>query len=456
MYSYIRELLPDILISAYFLKYMRGFAHSVCAGMEGVMKKGIQRISLLLLVLALVLSGNPGSRKQHIAKAASLSAAQAIKYKIAGGMQDEVESEEPDDEQYSDISLLQIADYSANSVTLSWFSDGNNDGFHIYRKSKYDAAYKLLGTVKNVQYAMHSYTDNHFKRGIQFTYRVVAYRLQDESPGMPETPATPGPSTAPATKPSTEEAFASESIRVDIPKVSLASVSQSGGKVTVRWKKISDVDGYEIFRKVSGGSYQKVKTVSSANTVKWSTGKKSPLKAESYKVRALIKYEGNLVYGAFSAAKTVYSSAVQKVVNKFKKLQKLYPTGKYWNHMNKLKYDSSTVTNTPCHHYSMDDISTCNHYNCPNGILGFQCYGFAWKMSDLIYGRNAKIKKHKSFDKSKMGDVIRYSGHSAIITEKHKNYVVVGECNYGNTCMILWGRKVYRSELRGATYSRRY
>ena len=95
---------------------MRGFAHSVCAGMEGVMKKGIQRISLLLLVLALVLSGNPGSRKQHIAKAASLSAAQAIKYKIAGGMQDEVESEEPDDEQYSDISLLQIADYSANSI----------------------------------------------------------------------------------------------------------------------------------------------------------------------------------------------------------------------------------------------------------------------------------------------------------------------------------------------------
>lgn len=422
------------------------------------MKRRIQGIGLLLLVLSLLLSGDFCSWNQQVAMAGSLSGIQASRHRIGGEVPDEVDSDTQESEPYSDISLLQIADYSANSVTLSWFSDGNNDGFHIYRKSKYDSEYKLIGTVKNVQYSMHYYTDDKFKRGIRFTYKVAAFRLSssDTAPGIPETPATPEPTSMPVTKPPSEEASASESIRVDIPKVTLSSVSRSGGKVTVKWKKVSGVDGYEVFRKVSGGSYQKIKTVSSANTVKWSTDKTSASKAESYKVRALVKYQGNLVYGAFSAVKSVYSSAVQKIANKFKKLQKLYPSGKYWNHMNKLKYNSATVTNTPCHHYSLDDISTCNHYNCPNGILGFQCYGFAWKMSDLIYGRNAKIKKHNSFDKCKMGDVIRYSGHSVIVTEKHKDYVVVGECNYGNTCMILWGRKVYRSELKRASYSRRY
>ena len=55
-----------------------------------------------------------------------------------------------------------------------------------------------------------------------------------------------------------------------------------------------------------------------------------------------------------------------------------------------------------------------------------------------------------------MQDVVRYSGHSVIITEKHGGYVVVGECNYGNTCLIKWGRKVSSAELAGAVYSRRY
>ena len=77
-------------------------------------------------------------------------------------------------------------------------------------------------------------------------------------------------------------------------------------------------------------------------------------------------------------------------------------------------------------------------------------------MSDLVYGETAKIKNFRSFDKCRMGDVIRYSGHSVFVTEKHKDYIVVGECNYGDTCMILWGRRIYRNELKGALYSSRY
>ena len=173
-------------------------------------------------------------------------------------------------------------------------------------------------------------------------------------------------------------------------------------------------------------------------------------------MRAFVIYSGNSAYGSYSEEKLIYSSMNQRIAKKFKQLQKLYPDGRYWNHVGKAKYNSTTTTNKPCMHSTYDDISTCNHYSCPNGILGFQCYGFAWKMSDLIFGRNAKIKNFKSFAKSKMGDVIRYSGHSVIIVEKHKNYIVARECNYGNTCIIKWGRRIYKSELKNATYSTRY
>lgn len=412
--------------------------HDKAGGREKryLMKKGIQKIGLLLLVLSLALSGNQTAGTVQAAGAKiriPMQAAENAQEESPSTETDGKEDEEPCDS----VSLLQIEDYSASSVTLSWFSDGNNDGFYVYRKCKYDKAYKKLGSVKNTPYATHYFKDSNFKRGIKFTYKIVAYRLDD-------------------TGTATEGAAFLESIRVDIPKATLASVKRSGSKVTVKWKKISGVSGYEIYRKIGGEPYQRVKTVSSADTVKWVSAGVSANEKASYKVRAFVKYQGNSVYGSFSAVKSIYSASVQRVINQFKKLQKQYPTGKYWNHVNKSKYNSSTVTNTPCQHYSRDDISTCNHYNCPNGILGYQCYGFAWKMSDLIYGRTAKIKKIKSFQKCKMGDVIRYSGHSAIITEKHKNYVVVGECNYGNTCMILWGRKVYKSELLGATYSRRY
>lgn len=395
------------------------------------MKKGMQKSGLLLLIISLLLSGNLGAVTVQAMDDGQTGDGIVIDIPDEG---DDIEDTDPP---FDAISLLQIADYSASYVTLSWFSDGNNDGFYIYRKSKYDKSYKKLGSVTNIPYTTHTFKDSRFKRGVQFSYKVVAYRKDDVGNVS-------------------EGDSASISIRVAIPKTSLSAVRRSGQKVTVSWKKVSNVSGYEIYRKVSGGSYQKVKTISGAETVKWISSGVSSTKKTSYKVRAFVKYEGSRVYGVFSTAKSVYSLAVQKIINKFKKLQKQYPTGKYWNHMNKNKYNSTTITNTPCHHYSRDDISTCNHYNCPNGILGYQCYGFAWKMSDLVYGRNAKIKKVKSFDKCKMGDVIRYSGHSAIITEKHKNYVVVGECNYGNTCMILWGRKVYKTELRGATYSRRY
>ena len=393
------------------------------------MKKRLRDFGVLLLVLSLVLSGNAGSMRATAMSVESPKSAlfqKSVEQSEVEGDFSEIEEDGNESEEFHDsISLLQIEDYSKSSVTFSWFSDGNNEGFYIYRKSKYDSDYIKLGTVENVPYAVHYFQDDSFVPGISFTYKIVAYHTDSEGNVV-------------------EGQSASENIQVGIPKVNISSISRSEQKVTLKWKQAEGITGYEIYGKTGSGSYKQVAKISDVATEKCVINNVSTSKKTSYKIRAFVTYNGNVIYGSFGTVKAVYSAAVQKIVNKFKKLQKKYPTGKYWNHVNKNDYDSTTLTNKPCQHTSLD------------GILGYQCYGFAWKMSDLIYGRDAKIKKFKSFAKCKMGDVIRYKGHSVIITEKHKNYVVVGECNYGNTCMIMWGRKVYKSDLKKATYSRRY
>lgn len=389
-------------------------------------------ICALFLVLAMLLSGNA----YVVTASASANGKAADGNKAAFlneiGLPDEGNDE--DDQNLDIISGFYPITYTTSSVQLEWYSLGNSTGYHIYRKCKFDSAYKKVGSVENT-FGQMWFTDKTFKRGITYKYKLVSYRIDENG----------------------EEKEGISSIctaECKLPAVSIKAVGRSGNNAIVKWKTVKNVAGYEIYKKVSGGKRVKVKTVGKTAT-KASVSNVSRTKTTAFYVRAYVTYGKNKVMGAFSTAKCLYNLSTQKIVAKIKQLQKKFPSGKYWNHVGKKKYDSSTVTNKPCSHWG-NQLSTCNCYVCPNGVYGYQCYGFAWKMSDLVYGKTAKIKNFRSFDKCRMGDVIRYSGHSVFVTEKHKDYIVVGECNYGNTCMILWGRRIYRNELKGALYSSRY
>ena len=49
----------------------------------------------------------------------------------------------------------------------------------------------------------------------------------------------------------------------------LVSATESDRTVTVKWKKVTDAAGYYVYRKVSGGSWSKIATVSSGSTVSY-------------------------------------------------------------------------------------------------------------------------------------------------------------------------------------------
>ena len=339
---------------------------------------------------------------------------------------------------YAEMSKLYAETYDDYNLTLSWYSSGTNTGFDIYRKAAFQEDYEWLGSVENEQYNLLEFQDIEFRRGFTYTYRVVAYQETEE--GYLELGTETG-------------AWKLAIQQVEIESVKRAK--QVNAKLT--WSKSSGVDGYEIYKKTAGGKYKRAMRIASEDTLKYTVKNISKKKNTYYKIRAYIKENGKYAYGSFSPAEKLAKLDTSKLAVMFRKLQKKYPNGKYWNHAGKSKYTSTTVTSRPCYHSAYDGLAdTCNYYFCPDGVLGYQCYGFAWMMSDLIYGKKAKIKNFYSFSKCKAGDVIRYSGHSVIIVSKHSNYITAGECNYGDTCMIKWGRKIYKSELTGAKYSRRY
>lgn len=161
-----------------------------------------------------------------------------------------------------------------------------------------------------------------------------------------------------------------------------------------------------------------------------------------------------------------YMSDAQ-IMGKLNYLKIKYPNGRYWNHMGVYVEDwedtSEIVTDTPCQHYlyNIDGYGYCNEYTIYNAdiegrtcIYGYQCAGFAFKLSDEIFGVDAdRIYYDYNFDAIRLGDTIRTgeyfgnSGHSFVVIEKNANNIKVAECNAGNTCIISWGRTITRAQL---------
>lgn len=90
-------------------------------------------------------------------------------------------------------------------------------------------------------------------------------------------------------------------------KTTGVTVSQgtTSTKTIIKWKKASStaVKGYQIQRKVSGGSYKTLKTVTSRSTVKYTTGTQTIGKTYYYRVRAYKVSGSKKIYGAWSDAK---------------------------------------------------------------------------------------------------------------------------------------------------------
>lgn len=152
--------------------------------------------------------------------------------------------------------------------------------------------------------------------------------------------------------------------------------------------------------------------------------------------------------GAWVEGQTQQTDLSAKITAAIDRLRAKFPEGSYWNHMgtDTVRDFSDTVTAVPCNHAAYG-LSYCNSYILGK-VQGYQCDGFARKMSDEVFGKTAGRTDYAyDYAKIKPGDYLRYSnsgdsfisnGHSVFVIDKKADKLIVVEANYGGSCMIHW------------------
>lgn len=111
-----------------------------------------------------------------------------------------------------------------------------------------------------------------------------------------------------------------------------------------------------------------------------------------------------------------------QVERKILSMQKKYPEGKKWSNDNYYYWKS---INTHC----------------------YGCVALVGKMSDKIFGKKKRVKRHHSFRKIKSGDHVRLGNyHSVMVIRKKGNVLTVVEGNYNFS--IHWKREITKAELK--------
>lgn len=150
-------------------------------------------------------------------------------------------------------------------------------------------------------------------------------------------------------------------------------------------------------------------------------------------------------------------------------LKTLFPEGFYWNNKDSSSVNSGDaaclrISKSQCIH-SGYGTSRCNGYsgvlaNFFNfGSYNIQCLGFASMISDILYGKDAKVVEFSDYNALEVGDTVRLLAydHSAVVIEKTDSYITVAESNRDyEHCKITWGRQINRSAFsRSARFFRR-
>lgn len=176
--------------------------------------------------------------------------------------------------------LSSVALTNKGKAKLTWKRPGNVSGYEIYRATSENGSYKKVKTIASATTLTATLPANTGTKA--YYYKVRAYKEIPDGKLYGEFSAVK--SCAP-------KAVAGAKAK-----------AQSGKKVKVTWKKVSNASGYEIYRaKKANGSYKKVGTVTSKKALSFTNKSLKKGKKYYYKVRAYRLIKGKKVYGPWSA-----------------------------------------------------------------------------------------------------------------------------------------------------------
>lgn len=263
---------------------------------------------------------------------------------------------------------------NANQVKLTWKKATNATGYEIYRSTSKTKGFKKIATVGNKT----SYNDTsksllpkkYYYYKIKPIRKFYQWKFVAPYSGV-------------------------KSVKTSIPTTKVTSITSPGkGKVVVKWKRVNNAR-YKIYRSTSfNGSYKLIKTITNSSTTSYkNTGLKAG-KKYYYKVRT---------YVVPSNKKSYY--------------------GNY----------SPRVKVTTCKkHTKYDVVDTAKaQKNKPykwggTGPKSFDCSGliyYAYRQNGYKVPRAMAYAGHSIGKKTaniKMGDIVQYKGHFALVISKEK------------------------------------
>ncbi len=170
---------------------------------------------------------------------------------------------------------------SASGIKLKWKKSDNAVGYQIYRSNSFSGNYTSVKTVtKNSTVA---FTDKNVTLGKVYYYKVRAYRKVGNS-----------------TKYSGWSAVACA--QPELQETRFTGISGiSSSKATLKWQKVSEAQGYKLYRKTGkNGKYQQIGSISDPNTVSCTDNGLKNNTAYYYKIRTWKKVNGKTFYSAYS------------------------------------------------------------------------------------------------------------------------------------------------------------
>ena len=150
-----------------------------------------------------------------------------------------------------------------SGIKISWSKASGASKYKVYRKTSKSGKWTYLGSTKKT-----SYTDKTAKNGKKYYYAVKA--VDGDSEGYHNT--------------SHFNDLCKSKTFISAPKPSSVKSTKSG--VTFKWKKVSGVKGYYVYRKTGSGSYKKIATVKGYKKVSYTDKTAKKGKTYTYMVKA--------------------------------------------------------------------------------------------------------------------------------------------------------------------------
>lgn len=173
---------------------------------------------------------------------------------------------------------------SSTSLTLTWDKLNTADGYEIYRNGEMIAALTDNSIV--------TYTDKNLAKGGTYQYQIRMYKEAPQADDVKKKVKLYG---------ATSDVVSATAAAAQVT-LNEENCSVSGKGVTIAWKKMTDVDGFEIYRaEAADGSYTLIGTEAGSQTSHIDEATESG-KTYYYKVRAYVTVSGVNYYGSYSDA----------------------------------------------------------------------------------------------------------------------------------------------------------